>query len=425
MATVSKTRLVLLLVASHALALVAAWFYFGHGGRIADDPAATAPAPRAGGSSVANAPGALTSVPAPVLIVRTNPFHWSQVESADYRKYIANLRAIGCPEETIKDFIMTDLMRHYAKRRGALQDNGREFRFWETDERRAPTAKQREENERELAKIDKELPAVLRELLGVNYERELNKYFVDARADEKRLAFLDPAKRDQVLVVRELVEEMRERLLEAIGKEGPTTEQTARLRAINDLHSGLLTQTLTGEELELYQLSTSPTADRLRGQLVGFAPTKDEFQFMFKLWQQYDRDFELAGPEREAERAAAQKKIEEQVLAKLDPARAADYQRARNPEYRELVLFTEAHELPAATAQAIDEMRAAALSVRSQVMADRKLDAAQRAAALQALQSEVQSSIGAALGEELFGKFSGQAGRWINALATGPDTTRR
>jgi hypothetical protein len=218
---------------------------------------------------------------------------------------------------------------------------------------------------------------------------------------------------------------MRERLLEAIGKEGPTTEQTARLRAINDLHSGLLTQTLTPEELEMYQLSTSATADRLRGQLVGFAPTKDEFQFMFKLWQQYDREFELAGPEREADRVAAQKKIEEQVLAKLDPARAADYQRARTPEFRELVLFTQAHELPAATAQAIDEMRAAALNVRSQVMADRKLDAAQRAAALQALQSEVQSSIGAALGEELFDKFAGQAGRWINALATGPNNTRR
>jgi hypothetical protein len=425
---VSKTRLVLLLVASHALALVAAWFYFAHQtGRTTDHPtaSATTTAPRAGGSPIAHPPGALTSAPAPVLIVRTNPFHWSQVESADYRKYIANLRAIGCPEETIKDFIMTDLMRHYARRRGALQDNGREFRYWETDERRTPTAKQREENERELARIDKELPAVLRELLGVNYERELNKYFVDARADEKRLAFLDSAKRDQVLVVRELVEEMRERLLEQIGKDGPSAEQQARLRAINDLHSGLLSQTLTGEELELYQLSTSPTADRLRGQLVGFAPTEEEFRFMFKLWQQYDREYELAGPDRESERAAAQKKIEEQVLAKLDPARAADYQRARNPEYRELVLFTQAHELPPATAQAIDEMRAAAMSVRSQVMADRKLDAAQRAAALQALQSEVQSSIGAALGEELFGKFTGQAGRWINALATGPDSTRR
>lgn len=421
MGTLSKTRLVLLLLASHALVLVAAWFYFVR----ADAPmpfagtADQAPSPAAPGFTLDTGSNAASA--APTVVFRTNQFHWSQIESADYRKYIANLRAIGCPEETIKDFIMTDLMRHYARRRGELRDNGREFRFWETDERRALTAKQRAERERELAKIDKELPAVLRELLGVNYERELNKYFEDNRADEKRLAFLDPAKRDQVLVVRELVEEMRERLLEQIGKDGPTAEQQARLRAINDLQSGLLAQALTGEELEQYQLSTSPTADRLRGQLVGFAPTPEEFRLIFKLWQDYDREFEFAEPEREAERAAAQIKIEEQVLAKLDPQRAADYQRARNPEYRELVLFAQAHELPPVTAQAIDEMRAAALSVRSQVLADRKLDAAQRAAALEALRSEVQSSIGAALGEELFGQFTGQAGRWINALASGAD----
>src|SRR4051794_1792422 len=32
-------------------------------------------------------------------------FDWRMVESEDYKKYIANLRAIGCPEETIRDII--------------------------------------------------------------------------------------------------------------------------------------------------------------------------------------------------------------------------------------------------------------------------------------------------------------------------------
>ncbi|NJN05259.1 MAG: M13 family metallopeptidase [Rhodobacteraceae bacterium] len=421
----NKSRLVLLLVVSHALVLVAAWLYLSRpSGTTLTGGSAD------GGLSDTNAAstghGAPNATPAPVPAdPRTNLFHWSQVESTDYRKYISNLRGIGCPEETIKDFIMTDLMRHYAKRRGKLEDNGREFRFWETDERRALTAQQRQERDRELAGIDKELPAVLRELLGVNYERELNRYFVDAHTEEKRLAFLDPSKRDQVLVVRELVEEMRERLLDQIGKDGPNSEQQARLRAINDLHSGLLAQTLSREELEVYQMSTSPTADRLRSQLIGFAPTQEEFRRIFQLWQEFDRDFEFAGPEREIERAASVRKIEEKIVAQLDPQRAGDYQRARNPEYRDLVLFTQAYELPPATAQAIDDMRAAALNVRSQVLANQSLDASQRAAALEALQDEVQSSIGAALGEELYGKFTGQAGRWINTLGTGAGTTRR
>src|SRR6266446_3510341 len=33
------------------------------------------------------------------------PFLWSQIESADYREYIANLRAVGCPEQIIHDII--------------------------------------------------------------------------------------------------------------------------------------------------------------------------------------------------------------------------------------------------------------------------------------------------------------------------------
>src|SRR5437868_4417571 len=70
---------------------------------------------------------------APVVIYKTNQFHWSQIESADYRKYIANLRAINCPEATIRDIILTDILRLYAARRGQFYNNGRAFKFWETD----------------------------------------------------------------------------------------------------------------------------------------------------------------------------------------------------------------------------------------------------------------------------------------------------
>src|SRR6185436_17865409 len=46
--------------------------------------------------------------PAPVTVVTnilaaTNDFRWAQLESEDYREYITRLRAIGCPEQTIRD----------------------------------------------------------------------------------------------------------------------------------------------------------------------------------------------------------------------------------------------------------------------------------------------------------------------------------
>lgn len=45
---------------------------------------------------------------------------WRSVESEDYRHYIANLRAIGCPEETIADIIRADVNKLFQSRRKAL-----------------------------------------------------------------------------------------------------------------------------------------------------------------------------------------------------------------------------------------------------------------------------------------------------------------
>ncbi|HWV99975.1 MAG TPA: hypothetical protein VNZ64_09810 [Candidatus Acidoferrum sp.] len=44
-------------------------------------------------------------------------FQWSQLESSDYRTYIANLRGIGCPQQTIRDLITADVDGLYAVRR--------------------------------------------------------------------------------------------------------------------------------------------------------------------------------------------------------------------------------------------------------------------------------------------------------------------
>src|SRR5438128_12417542 len=46
----------------------------------------------------------------------TKSFDWRMVESEDYKKYIANLRSIGCPEETIRDIIVADVAKLFDSR---------------------------------------------------------------------------------------------------------------------------------------------------------------------------------------------------------------------------------------------------------------------------------------------------------------------
>jgi hypothetical protein len=59
-----------------------------------------APGPQTVPTTVVAEPGAEPAAPR---------FHWSQLESTNYFAYIANLREIGCPEQTIRDIISADL----------------------------------------------------------------------------------------------------------------------------------------------------------------------------------------------------------------------------------------------------------------------------------------------------------------------------
>jgi len=51
------------------------------------------------------------------IVLRRQFFSWQEVESADYPTYIANLRYIGCPEQTIRDIIIADINALYARKR--------------------------------------------------------------------------------------------------------------------------------------------------------------------------------------------------------------------------------------------------------------------------------------------------------------------
>src|ERR1043165_9088738 len=52
-----------------------------------------------------------------VPVYRKQFFSWSEIESPDYQQYIANLRDIGCPEQTIRDIIVADVNQLYERKR--------------------------------------------------------------------------------------------------------------------------------------------------------------------------------------------------------------------------------------------------------------------------------------------------------------------
>src|SRR5688572_24403742 len=64
-----------------------------------------------------------------ILGLSSRPANWAALESTNYFIYIANLRAFGCPHEVIKDIIITDIARLYAKKRSELRRKGEPYKY--------------------------------------------------------------------------------------------------------------------------------------------------------------------------------------------------------------------------------------------------------------------------------------------------------
>ena len=100
-------------------------------------------------------------------------FHWTEVESADYKEYISRLRAVQCPEETIRDIIVADINKLYAPREApfklmveAPEDSSGD---WHADR---PRRQANFERRKQLHAIQREKNALLKELLGIELPLE-------------------------------------------------------------------------------------------------------------------------------------------------------------------------------------------------------------------------------------------------------------
>lgn len=415
-----KKRFVVLLLLLNVAAVAAGFVFFdNYWGRQTDQERATALTELAAWKARAAAP----EPPPPAekfIVYQTNDFHWGQIESTNYRQFIANLRAIDCPESTIKDIIIADVMRLYAQRRGQYYHNGRPFHYWETNDKRKLTQPQIEERDKQLAQIDRELPAVLRELLGINYERELNKYFVDADEDDSRLGFLSDGQRAQVLSLREQFEGQRERILYNLPNGKPAPSDLEQLRQIDQDQDQALAQVLSPQEKEQYELSISATADRLRQQLIGFNPTEEEFRELYQRQKSIDDAYEFEDAT-DATVAAAKASDEAEAMkafkANLAGERVAQLGRSQDPDYQNLCVLSQRYALPADSADSLLDMRQAAQEERQKLLSNKNIPPERVQAALQAIQAETEKAVRGALGEEAYSAYTPSAA-WIKNLGT-------
>jgi hypothetical protein len=226
--------------------------------------------------------------PSPASTSPTNwpKFDWRLVESADYVTYVKNLRAIGCPEQTIRDIVTADVMQAFSARRAQVTAaRYAQARFNEfDDEADAQFARQRRE-------VDAMLGDTLHQLLGADAAAPSTTSEWKLAALEQQLAFLPTTKQTAALAVLAQYGDLDVSLPQGISGNRLTATQAeelqARLTRFEQRRDELL-RTLTPEEYERMDMTISWTANNLRQAMARFHPTEAEFAAIFREWRAHD-----------------------------------------------------------------------------------------------------------------------------------------
>ncbi|MEW6303001.1 MAG: hypothetical protein AB1705_05990 [Verrucomicrobiota bacterium] len=356
---------------------------------------------------------------------------WRVVESKDYKEYIQNLRAVGCPEETVRDIVIADINRHYASRWKALM-MPEPMKYWEPWDSSFVYSSPKLRAER--TALERERADLIRELLGIDAGSETLKYtmsWTPQDREEQLLAFLPEAKRRAIQEINEKAQRARAEVLARLRTGAPNTPASLSASDGNELNriqkesTESIRAILAPQEFEQYMLRASPTANTVRSRLVGFNPTEEEFKAIYRAQARRDEfnsqpigdPNDRAAMQRRAEAfGAASAEFNNQLRTALGEQRYADYQRVTDYVYRDLTQFAQRQNLAADLANRVYDVKRVAETEASRVRQNTSLTPEQRAAALRVIQAEAQRGVTQMMGAQAYEQYSMQGGHWLHMI---------
>ncbi len=357
---------------------------------------------------------------APVVVnVPAGPFTWRLVEAAEYKPYIANLRAIECPEETIRDIITADVDKLYAKKIKALHHNAMKgYQYWQAGVN--PWANMDQEAWKQQRVLEKEKRALLIELLGVDPQKEKNKLYGNVDWQEQMYPFLSEDKREKTQAIQEKYQDLEQAIYRKYkGYYGE--EMQAELKKVRNEQKAELAGLLTPYEMDEYALRNSQTANQMNWEMRTLDPDEQEFRKLYKIKSVFDDQFsgfqfDPDDKEAQAKYNEARKAMNEEIKGALGDARYTEYTRSQDYNYQQLARLADREGLPKGTAGKVYDMKAAAEEQAQKIRSDTTLNAADRKQALAAIQQETEQAVTQTLGDKAYGKYKDRNGWWIRSL---------
>ena len=334
------------------------------------------------------------TTPAPKPVLSQRRFNWELVQSPDYTNYIASLRAVGCPEDKIRNIILTDINDLFSQRRlkeavihdpqwwkarpdlmitGALQEKGRTLE----EERRAlvarllgPEALETERSEAMLwssvqltgpvlGKLPTEVHNAVQEICSRSIERTQGAFW--ARVND--------------------------------GQQ-PNPVDMAHLREQTRVD---LRKILSPDAMEEFLLRYSHNSEQLRAELFGMNPNAEEFRKVFRATDsiEHQMQLEFGGVESmsQQQRERYERQREAAIKETLGVKRYEEYLTTKDPLYRQAQSTARQYGAPDKAIQPIYQMSKRTEEKRRKILVDGAMTPEQKSAALNAVNLEQMQSV--------------------------------
>lgn len=364
---------------------------------------------------------------------------------------VQRLRAGGFPPDVVRAIIGAQVGEHFNERRQALTGTPEIAPFWQTgvgppgsqvvmigsttfitNNGRGQTA----ENQTALRELSREQMQLMEQLLGKDY----------LASDELQRASLQNTYGN--LPVEKIVElqrltrdysELRSQLItEATPNAAGHQEKFALLE--QELRADLTTL-LSPDELEQYDLRSSPTASMLRSRLAAFKPTEEEFRTLFRVQRNLEQKQGVppygsmgqltgaletlnTGPFLTSMQGVTQPEVLSELQRVLSAERFEEFKLANDPAYRNISRITGRFGLPMSAAQEVVAVQKDIQQRLAAVRTNRSLTPEQRNIELEALSQEANGRIADAIGTRGLEAYREYGGTWLNSLRPTNPTNR-
>lgn len=337
---------------------------------------------------------------------------WAALDAADLPTLVARLRAAGFPPIVIRGIVSARIEEQFATRMQALRRTLDDTPYWQP----SPTHYTRSAKFfEEQSQIYRERSRLMREVLG-------DAFFATGEVSAAQRRQFGDLPKSKIDLIQRITDDYAEMIsqVRAAAQGMFLPEDREKLAFLERERRADLASVLSPQELEDYEMRTSPTTSRLRNALTIMDATEAEFRTIYALRKPHE---EFLYPTNSAprmdfnRRSELQAELDASLKSALGEARAAEFARASDYEFQQLAQLAARENLPLTAAEKAFEIRNATSAESVRIRKDTTLSTDQKLVAMKTAADKARVELTAALGAA--GASYAASATWLQAISRG------